>query len=115
VSFGRVDAAGVVTELGWVSQAALWSGDGRRAVDRVLTASTGAARIDVTTPVTGETVTLGLPSAADWQVLAWEDDSHVLAAREQTSDTGAPSYFSVVRCDASTGTCERVRQGAAIG
>ena len=64
----------------------------------------------MTVPVTGASVVLGLPPARDWEVLAWEDDAHVIAARVSTPDVGDPTYDSVVRCEAATGACERVSQ-----
>lgn len=103
VRFGRVDADGVVTEVGTTSDTAIWAPDGRRVAD--LDPSTG---LEVTVPVTGQTVSLALPPAGDWQVLGWEGDQHVVAARVRTPGSGPASYVAVVRCDAVSGACERV-------
>ena len=105
VRYGRVDALGVVTEVGRVSASALWSADGRRVADRVLDAATGTARVVVTVPVTGETVGLALPPASDWQLLGWEDEGHVIAARGSTTGSSAPTY-TLVRCEVERGACE---------
>ncbi len=112
VSFGRVDAAGVVTEVGWTTATAIWSADGRRVVDRVSSRSTQTSRLEVSVPVTGATVPLALPPAPDWQALGWEDDGHVVAARVSTPDAGPPTYLAVVRCEAASGACERVHASA---
>jgi hypothetical protein len=112
VRFARVDADGEVTDLGVVPETGLWSPDGRLVVDRVRSGSTGTTRVEVTVAVTGESVSLGLPPAPDWEVLAWEDESHVLTARVRTSDTGEPTYTAMIRCEAVSGTCERVSDSA---
>jgi hypothetical protein len=109
VRYGRVDASGRVTEIGRTSPTAVWSADGRRVADRVISQSTQSTRIVVTVPVTGASVSLALPPAPDWQVLAWEDDAHVVAARVRTPDAGPATYITAVRCDVERGDCERIK------
>ena len=115
VRFGRVDERGVVTELGRAPQSGVWSEDGRRIAVHQVGASGPTGHLQVVEPLTGETVVLGLPPAATWTVLAWEDETHLIAAQVRTRDTGDPTYTSVVRCDAVSGACERVSRAAAPG
>jgi hypothetical protein len=108
VRFARVDETGDVMEIGRVPQTGLWSADGRRFAQLVSSGSGATSRLEVREPVRGETVELRLPAARDWVVLAWVVETLVLGSRVRAPDAGDPTYFSVVRCDALTGACERV-------
>ena len=101
--FGRVTDGGAATQVGTVSQTALWSPDGQRA-----TSVTKDGEIDVQ-DVAGEAVVrLAVPDGRGWWLVGWEDAGHVLVARGTPHRDATTTYHAVLRCDAVTGACERV-------
>ncbi len=64
-------------------------------------------------PGTGTVVQLGLPGHRDLHVVGWESASSVLLW--DANEHAEPPYSSLVRCDSTTGACQRVEGGPVAG
>ncbi|MCW2764124.1 MAG: hypothetical protein JWO11_83 [Nocardioides sp.] len=124
-AYGTVGTDGTVHRVGTMpdDQLGRWSGDGSAYVypgtsegdspSKVRLDHLWVKRIDAQEPVE-----LRLPSAPSFQVVAWESaDVVLIEARQPYGEPGdyEPGLVGLVRCDASSGDCERVADGPTGG
>ena len=116
--FGTVDTGGRFHRAGatQTDQLGRWSPDGASFAYQGDTSGSadskvGLDRIWVQHLDGGENTELRLPTARRWTVLAWESATDVVVeTRNDDGDPGQPGLESLVRCDVTTGSCERTAQ-----
>lgn len=121
--YGTVDASGAVTKVGRVEtdQLGTWSPDGTAYAYPGATDGTSAVKaplpdVWVDHTDTGERTRLELPTGRQFQIVAWESaDRLVLQTRnafgEPAPDGEPHGLVALVRCDTTTGACERTADG----